>query len=320
MQARLPCRGDLQEREEPQGGFRTSKAMRIHSYSPEIAVEDGVGNIVSNPLFKSRVGLVVIDKLHVVKQWGRKFRKHCAQLSTLRLKLGWNVPWFGTSATLAENTLEIVKKSVAFKGNVRVIITPVDRPEISITIEQIKLRQALYFVLDKLIKDPDATSTETPDPGTPIIPGTAPGNPITMPILSREPHIPLPALPKTLIYFESKTEIASALACIRTWLHNLGYLTETVIETAKSFHATTAQADKEAIMLEFRKENSIYRVILATDALGMGVDLRGITRVVVWKVPKQLDEAIEILWQRFGRAARGANEIGEAILLAQSWF
>lgn len=73
-------------------------------------------------------------------------------------------------------------------------------------------------------------------------------------------------------------------------------------------------------MLEFRKEDSIYRVILATDALGMGVDLRGVTKVTVWKVPKQLDEAIKILWQRFGRAARGANEIGEAILLAQNWF
>jgi RAD3-like DEAD/DEAH box helicase/helicase-like protein len=294
--------------------------------SPEIAVEDEFGGIVSNPLFKSRVGLVVIDELHVVKQWGREFRKHYAQLSTLRLKLGWNVPWFGTSATLSENTLEIVKKSVAFKGNVRVIRTPVDRPEISIIIEPIKHRQTrsfegLYFVLDKLIRDPDATSTEASGPGTePTIPGTAPGNPITVPIPSRESHILLSALPKTLIYFESKTDITSALACIRTWLHNLGYSTETVIETAKSFHATTAQADKEAIMLEFRKEDSIYRVILATDALGMGVDLRGVTRVVVWKVPRQLDEAIEILWQRFGRAARGANEIGEAILLAQSWF
>src|SRR6266850_5039350 len=129
--------------------------------SPKIAVEDEFSGIVSNPLFKSRVGLVVIDELHVVKQWGREFRKHYGQLSTLRLKLGWDVPWFGTSATLAESTLKIVRKSVAFKDNVRVIRTPVDRPEISLIIEPIKHRQTrsfegLYFVLDKLIKDPVA--------------------------------------------------------------------------------------------------------------------------------------------------------------------
>ena len=46
---------------------------------------------ILSALFKSRVGLVVIDELHVVKQSGREFRKHYAQLSTLRLKLGWNV-------------------------------------------------------------------------------------------------------------------------------------------------------------------------------------------------------------------------------------
>lgn len=32
VQARPPCRGDLQEGEELQGSFRTSKTMRIHSY------------------------------------------------------------------------------------------------------------------------------------------------------------------------------------------------------------------------------------------------------------------------------------------------
>lgn len=172
--------------------------------SPEIAVEDEFGDIVSNPLFKSRVGLVVIDELHVVKQWGRKFRKHYAQLSTLRLKLGWNVPWFGTSATLAENTLKIVQKSVAFKDNVRVIRTPVDRPEISIIIEPIKPRQTrsfegLYFILDRLIKDPDTTSTEGSGPA-----GTESGDPIAAPIPSHGPKIPLSALPKTLIYFDPR--------------------------------------------------------------------------------------------------------------------
>ena len=75
-------------------------------------------------------------------------------------------------------------------------------------------------------------------------------------------------------------------------------------------------------MLEFQKEGrqSVHRVLLATDSLGMGVDLPDISRVVQWKVPKQRDDALEIMWQRFGRVARGPGKTGEAILLAEQQF
>ena len=55
-------------------------------------------------------------------------------------------------------------------------------------------------------------------------------------------------------------------------------------------------------MLEFQKEGrqSVHRVLLATDSLGMGVDLPDISRVVQWKVPKQRDDALEIMWCRVG--------------------
>lgn len=52
----------------------------------------------------------------------------------------------------------------------------------------------------------------------------------------------------------------------------------------------------------------------------MGVDLSDVDRVVVWRLPGQREEAIEILWQRFGRAARSSDRTGEAILLAEEWL
>src|SRR5947199_323966 len=187
--------------------------------SPELANSPEFSNVATDPIFKSRVGLVVVDELHVVKQWGREFRKQYGRLSSLRRKLGTGIPWFGTTATLPDATLEAVKKSVAFKEDVRVIRTSVDRPEISLIIKPI----------DK---------------------------------------------------------------------------------------------DKELIMLEFQKEGqqSVHRILLATDSLGMGVDLPDISRVVQWKVPKQRDDALEIMWQRFGRVGRGPGKTGEAILLAEQWF
>ena len=234
--------------------------------SPELANSPEFSNVATDPIFKSRVGLVVVDELHVVKQWGREFRKQYGRLSSLRRKLGTGIPWFGTTATLPDATLEAVKKSVAFKEDVRVIRTSVDRPEISLIIQPIEKNKAktfegLYFVLDKVIND----SSETGD------------------------RHALSDIPKTIIYFESKAVINNALACIRGWLVQLGYDIKAVSLATKSYHSTTADKDKELVMLEFQKEGqqSVHRILLATDSLGMGVDLPDISQVVQWKVPKQ---------------------------------
>ena len=161
--------------------------------SPELANSPEFSNVATDPIFKSRVGLVVVDELHVVKQWGREFRKQYGRLSSLRRKLGTGIPWFGTTATLPDATLEAVKKSVAFKEDVRVIRTSVDRPEISLIIQpieknKVKTFEGLYFVLNKVIN-----SSETGD---------------------YDLHV-LSDIPKTIIYFESKAVINKALACIR---------------------------------------------------------------------------------------------------------
>ena len=140
-----------------------------------------------------------------------------------------------------------------------------DRPEISLIIQPIEKNEAktfegLYFVLDKVIN-----SSETGDL-----------------------HI-LSDIPKTIIYFEFKAIINKALVCIRGWLVQLRYNIKAVSLATKSYHSTTADKDKELIMLEFQKESqqSVHRNLLATDSLGIGVDLPDISRVVQGKVPKQ---------------------------------
>jgi superfamily II DNA helicase RecQ len=135
--------------------IRNSEFTHI-SLSPELANSPEFSNVATDPFFKSRVGLVVVYELHVVKQWGCEFRKQYGRLSSRRWKLGTGIPWFGITATLPDKTLEVVKKSVVFKEDVRVIRTSVDRPEISLIIQQIeqnktKTFEGLYFVLDTVI-------------------------------------------------------------------------------------------------------------------------------------------------------------------------
>ena len=84
----------------------------------------------TTPEFQRKVILVAVDEAHLVQQWGSEVRPAYAQLSALRSRLPSNIPWFACSATLDAATLKEVKRSVSFNGNMQLIRTSVDRPEI----------------------------------------------------------------------------------------------------------------------------------------------------------------------------------------------
>jgi superfamily II DNA helicase RecQ len=55
------------------------------------------------------------------------------------------------------------------------------------------------------------------------------------------------------------------------------------------------------------------RIMVCTDAAGMGVDIKDVVRVVQYKTP--VGQGFDTLWQRFGRCARDAEVSGVALLL-----
>ena len=95
----------------------------------------------------------------------------------------------------------------------------------------------------------------------------------------------------------------------------------------KIFHRNTARSDKERIIAEFRRPSgeSRVQVLCATEALGLGVDLPDIERVIQYGIPRSLDPALFFSFfffffflHRGGRASRKGKP-GEAILLADEW-
>ena len=76
------------------------------------------------------------------------------------------------------------------------------------------------------------------------------------------------------------------------------------------YHSRVADEDKKRISKAFYGDQSPIRIVVATEALGLGVDLPDIKRIVQYGVPKLLDMAV--LWQRFGRVARGRGQRGDA--------
>ncbi|KAI9772493.1 MAG: hypothetical protein M1840_000698 [Geoglossum simile] len=74
---------------------------------------------------------------------------------------------------------------------------------------------------------------------------------------------PISMLPKTIVYVEQIAELVMIVQHLRRW--------------------SLAEKDKRLTFTEFIKSDSVYRIIIATDAMRMGVNNPDVLRVIQWK-------------------------------------
>ena len=127
---------------------------------------------------------------------------------------------------------------------------------------------------------------------------------------------------KTVVYFDSIAELEAAFALLTAALIRSGCSKTAARNAICAYHSELADFDKISISQEFVKpdcqraqDSSRHRIILATDAMGMGINNLDIRLVVQWKQPATLCT----LWQRAGRAARGADIRGEFVWFVEPW-
>ena len=70
------------------------------------------------------------------------------------------------------------------------------------------------------------------------------------------------------------------------------------------YHSGTADHNKDVIMKSTGDVNGIVRVVFATVALGMGVNLAGLNTVIHYGAPRSLDD----YFQECGRAGRSGEQ------------
>ena len=116
-------------------------------------------------------------------------------------------------------------------------------------------------------------------------------------------------IPKTIVYMESIAHIEVAVQRLINWLVRAGCSKVIATNAIKAYHSELAEFDKRAISNEFKKFDSLHQIILATDAMGMGINNPDVFRVVQYHQPKNMSS----LWQRAGRAAHGPGASGEFI-------
>ena len=189
--------------------------------------------------------------------------------------------------------LQDVIQLAGFQEDVEVIKTTVNRPDISLSIRRIKHSIAsfhdLSFLVNEAASSPRAASTIR--------------------------------IPKTIVYIDSISQIEAAEHRIIEWLIKLGCHRSSASVAIQAYHSQWAEFDKRSISNDFRRSDrgagvpASHRIILATDAMGMGVDNPDIRRVIQWRQPSSMCA----LFQRAGRAARGSEQTGEFLWLVDSW-
>lgn len=69
------------------------------------------------------------------------------------------------------------------------------------------------------------------------------------------------------------------------------------------YHARTPQHNKEVILKSLTAEGGVVRVVFATIALGMGVDMKGVNSIVHYGAPRSLED----YFQESGRGGRDGS-------------
>ena len=129
-------------------------------------------------------------------------------------------------------------------------------------------------------------------------------------------------IPKTVVYIDSIKLVEAAVHVLVKKLIQAGSSKTSAFNAIEAYHSELAEFDKRSIAAEFAKpdvedvlKSPRHRIIVATDAMGMGIDNSDIRRVVQWKQSPSMCA----LWQRAGRAARGRAICGEFVWFVESW-
>jgi superfamily II DNA/RNA helicase len=117
------------------------------------------------------------------------------------------------------------------------------------------------------------------------------------------------SMPKTIIFVDDRvlcctltTELIGLFAnWTRTVTPSIGEGEEPIAQQlVREYHSVMSREALERNLTSFRSGEC--RILVATEAVGMGLDVPDVQRVLQWKVPQFM--TVSSWWQRAGRAAR----------------
>ncbi|KAF8669026.1 Atp-dependent dna helicase, partial [Rhizoctonia solani] len=253
-----------------------SGKYRVILISPESLLSPRfIKDVLSTQEFTQSLLSVVIDEAHVISLLGADFRKLYGSLSILRAFLPQGIPFIALSATLTPRVYRDLIKRLEFRSDHKFINEGNDRGNVTLISRKCVHPLETYRDLGFVVP----------------------------------PHVKERSdILKTFIYadsIEDGTGIVDYLTneCLPTALQSSGLI--------RPYNASFSTPYRQLVMELFRR--GLVRVLVCTDAAGMGCNISDIGQVVQWKSPN----SIESFQQRAGRVERSKSRTGIAVLLAE---
>ena len=208
---------------------------------------------------------------------GDTFRKAFFEIGTLRSLIPNSVNVMALTATATNQTIGVVSSHLAM-DNPMIIGLNADRSNIKYIVKPCEsIKQISTMLADELI-------------------------------LART------SLPKTVIFCWSLRDCADMFTAIKDKLgpkvtEPPGLLHIRQLWLVTLFTAASTPDIREVILDEFRRQDSVLRLVIASSAFGLGVNIPDISRIINWGLPQSLEDLV----QESGRAGRNGSQ-AQAIL------
>ncbi|KAJ7125752.1 P-loop containing nucleoside triphosphate hydrolase protein [Mycena crocata] len=248
---------------------------QIVMLSPEMLLSRRfIDGVLRKSAFGSRCLSVFIDEAHCVSHWGASFRKKYASIGLVRAFLPRTTPIIAVTATLTPRVHDDLVMKLQFDPKDYYFCSVGnDRANVSQVIRAMQHPANSHRDLDFMVRE-----------------GAVPED-----------------IKLAFLYTDDIKEGGQIIdhlnARVSPAFRNRGLV--------RPYSAAMSREYREHVMALFRA--GIVRILVCTDAAGMGCDLPNIELVVQWKAPKNLSSWV----QRAGRAARASGRFGMAVMLVE---
>ena len=219
-----------------------------------------------------QITLVAADEAHTI--WGWTFRKQFKNIGQVRLAIP-KVPFAAFSATFPPHVVGYVQKVCKMNCPSDVITVNGRRRNINILVAVQPTRRTYEPILN-LIPKTDEKAIR---------------------------------FPKTLIFVDSILDTRCMGIALREKLE-AHYPTANSSMIIRTYYSSIDDEKKEATIRLFKNGRAF--LVIATDAMSLGVDISDIERVIQWGITERL--TLDTLVQRIGHAARSSKLLGLAII------
>ncbi|WAR08483.1 RECQ1-like protein [Mya arenaria] len=244
---------------------------------PEALQSKEIMKILHSRTYQERVCAIVVDEAHMVGDEFRPSFKRLGELTCIFPKAGH----IALTATATPTKIKDLAAVLQYSSECVISLNP-DRPNI---------------YLEVLTRPPNVRKYEKYDS---LI------NPISKELCEK-----LVDFPVTIMYMESLEALGYCYQYVSHDLKEKQYTGEAIPENRifAQYHTDYTQDMKRHIVNELTKETPKLRLVMATVALGMGLNAPSVTRIIHCRPPTTLEEYL----QEMGRAGRKGQQ-AEAIL------